>query len=69
MIVYRSDLDLRSDFPFISLNDVWRRKLPVFWMLGAWIWVFRHLEDPQKSQNFDHVFQVQEKGETEGEII
>ena len=69
MIVYRSDLDLRSDFPFISLNDVWRRKLPVFWMLGAWIWVFRHLENPQKSQNFDRVFQVQGKGETEGEII
>ena len=58
-----------TDFPFISLNDVWRRKLPVFWMLGAWIWVFRHLENTQESQNFDRAFQVQEKGETKVEII
>ena len=70
MIFYKSDLYLRSQtLPFISLNDVWRRKLPVFWMLGAWIRVFRHLENTQKSQNFDRASQVQEKGETKGEII
>ena len=38
-------------------------------MLGAWIRVFRHLENTQNSRNLDPAFQVQEKGQTEGEII
>ena len=38
-------------------------------MRGAWIRVYRHLENTLNSQNSERAFQVQENRGTEGEII